>query len=355
MPSILFHAINGIGLGHVSRLRAIAVAIRNLRPTLPLLFAIEGESHGLLESAALPYVTLPPASRFEGGDDAWARSIRGRLIGSMAAAIVEATNPQLIIFDCLPNPAFVAVAGRKKIPFAICIRKAKGMDEYFRRLRPVLEQAQIIIFPHDSTEIEVPAEFIDKSRFVGTIARQLTKAPVDPRRDHSRIVISGGGGGYPGTVTFYNLVLEAVVRCKQKVPSISATLVTGPLFGEWSQLKPASGVQILPFDPEISVSFNEADLVICQGGYNTVAELIALGVPVICVPASRRFDDQHERARNTAAAHEQFFTWENSDSDALATFILEVLQKPRVERVKTDDFRGANVAAEILLNCLRDG
>jgi predicted glycosyltransferase len=347
---ILFHAINGIGLGHVSRLRAIALAIRELRSDLPLLFAVEGDSHGLLDSVALPYVTFPSATRFESDAEPWLKSIRGPLLGSMAAAIVDATNPRLVVFDCLPNPAFLTLARRKNVPFAICVRKTKDMDEYFGRLRPVLEQARIIIFPHDPTELEVPKEFAAKSKFVGTIVRQLTTASAST--DKSGIVISGGGGGYPGTVGFYNLALEAVSKCKQKDPTLSATLVTGPLFREWNQLKLVSGVQIIPFDPEIEVRFTAASLVICQGGYNTVAELTALGVPVICVPATRRFDDQNLRARKTAETHEQFFVWENANSDAFAAFILEVLQKRSAARTGSDNSEGARLAAEFLIKAM---
>ena len=40
-----------------------------------------------------------------------------------------------------------------------------------------------------------------------------------------------------------------------------------------------------------------ADLVICQGGYNTVSEVSQLGLPSICVPGMRDLDDQ-VRARS---------------------------------------------------------
>ncbi|HEY8186314.1 MAG TPA: glycosyltransferase [Pyrinomonadaceae bacterium] len=352
---VLFHAVNGIGLGHVSRLTAIALALRERRPNLPLLFVVQGDSHGLLQSADLPYVAFPSASRFNGGEDSWLRSIRGRLLGSMAESIIVATNASLILFDCLPDPAFVAVAGRKSIPFAICVRKAKDMADYLRRLRPVLEQARIIIFPHESSEIEVPGEFIEKSIFVGKIVRPLNRVPdLTSQHDHSRIIISGGGGGYPGTVAFYNLALEALAKCRQMDPMLSATLVTGPLFDEWSQLRPTSGVQIIPFDPGITTRFGRANLVICQGGYNTIAELTTLGVPVICMPAERKFDDQYERAMKTAETYKQFHVWKGSDNGSLATLILKVLKMPATTTVWTPDKSsdGAGLAAQVLIEAM---
>lgn len=352
---VLFHAVNGIGLGHISRLAAIALAMRERRPNLPLLFVVEGDSHGLLQSADLPYVEFPSASRFNGGEDSWLRSIRGRLLGSIAESIVAATNPRLILFDCLPNPAFVAVAKRKSIPLAICVRKTKDMRDYLRRLQPVLDQARTIIFPHESSEVEVPPEFNEKSIFVGRIVRPLNRIPGPiNQRGHSRIIISGGGGGYPGTVAFYNLTLEALSACRQIDPTLSATLITGPLFTEWSRLKPASGVQIIPFDPGITTLFSGADLVICQGGYNTIAELTTLGVPVICIPAERTFDDQHERAVKTAETYGQFHVWKDSDSGSLAALIFKVLKMPALTAAGTAVNRaeGAGRAAQALIEAM---
>jgi UDP-N-acetylglucosamine--N-acetylmuramyl-(pentapeptide) pyrophosphoryl-undecaprenol N-acetylglucosamine transferase len=353
---ILFHAVNGIGLGHLSRLSAIALAVRDQDANFPLLFVVEGDSHGLLESTDLPFVAFPPDSRFEGDPNSWLRSIRGPLLGSIARSIVASTNPQLIVFDCFPNPAFLAAAKRKSIPFALCIRKFKDMNQYFARLRAVLVKARVIIFPHNSSELEVPTELIEKSHLVGTIFKPLTKTPALASQGHRpQIIVSGGGGGYPGTFAFYNFALEAISKCQETDPTLGATLVTGPLFHEWNELHPISGVQIIPFDTEITTRFREASLVICQGGYNTVAELTALGVPVICVPANRTFDDQYDRARKSAAAFSQFYFWEGSDSGALAAQIVRILQTPRTSTANTDDYYsdGAARAAEALIACMQ--
>jgi predicted glycosyltransferase len=62
-------------------------------------------------------------------------------------------------------------------------------------------------------------------------------------------------------------------------------------------------VRVIPFDPHIISTFANADVVICQGGYNTIAELTGLGRQTICVPAHREFDDQFERALSSAGSH----------------------------------------------------
>jgi predicted glycosyltransferase len=56
---VVSHAINGIGLGRLSRQIAIALAVRELAPNTNIRFVVDGGSHGLLEAAGLSYVTAP--------------------------------------------------------------------------------------------------------------------------------------------------------------------------------------------------------------------------------------------------------------------------------------------------------
>jgi UDP-N-acetylglucosamine--N-acetylmuramyl-(pentapeptide) pyrophosphoryl-undecaprenol N-acetylglucosamine transferase len=349
---ILFHAINGIGLGHLSRLTAIALGIRERSPSTRLLFAVEGDSHGFLEAADLPHIVFPSRSKiFSDRWHSWPKPQREKLIRSMAESIVAAISPNLIVFDCFPNPLLQMVAHQKKIPFAICVRKSKDMDNYFKVLRPILLEANVIIFPHNISELTIPIEFADKAHFVGPVARPFPKADDNSNPHEGLILISGGGGGYPGTVNFYNLALEAFANCQRRDPRLSGLLVTGPLFREWRQLRLVPGVRITPFDPRITTAFRRAHLVICQAGYNTVAEVISSGVPAICVPAERKFDDQYERAKTMAGTHPQFHLWEDNDSEALSVFMLRLLQMPRTTHNSIDS-QGSILAAEILIESM---
>jgi len=346
---ILFHAINGIGLGHVSRLAAIALAIRERNASTALLFVVEGGSQALLEAANLPYLIFPSKSNiYSARWDSWSTAQRDTLLRSMAESIIAATSPSLIVFDCFPNPPLVNVAQHNEIPFGVCVRKSKDMDQHFKALAPILLQAKVIIAPHSPDELVFPKELAGKSHFVGPIVRPFWKSTNSSNSNERLVVISGGGGGYPGTVKFYNLALKALAQCQRRDSRLSGLLVTGPLFREWRQLRLNPGdVQITPFDPQITSVFSRAALVICQAGYNTVAEVISSGVPAICVPAERKFDDQFERARAMAGAYQQFHAWEGSESEALATFILDVLQMPRTAN-STIDSQGAARAGEIL-------
>jgi predicted glycosyltransferase len=78
-----------------------------------------------------------------------------------------------------------------------------------------------------------------------------------------------------------------------------------------------------------------ADLVICQGGHNTVAELQAAGVPGVIVPAARNIDDQWERAREAAAGSELLAAVADPETDLgpliAAAMTREAIRPPPVD------------------------
>jgi hypothetical protein len=77
-------------------------------------------------------------------------------------------------------------------------------------------------------------------------------------------------------------------------------------------------------------------------------------VPVICVPAARRFDDQHERARQMARLYGQFHVWQNPDVNSLAALIVQVLQTPITASSNNTkhESQGAELAAAVLLESI---
>ena len=57
---IAFHAINGVGLGHVVRVLCLAKEIRELVPSARLLVVTNAGDTSLLEAARIDFVKLPP-------------------------------------------------------------------------------------------------------------------------------------------------------------------------------------------------------------------------------------------------------------------------------------------------------
>jgi UDP-N-acetylglucosamine--N-acetylmuramyl-(pentapeptide) pyrophosphoryl-undecaprenol N-acetylglucosamine transferase len=354
--TIVFQPPNRIGLGHISRLLAIAMTVRDLRPEIRMPFLVEGHGHGFVEGHGFAEVNVPS------GYDlfrtplwaAWPEEERQAMARDVAKGLVAALRPDLIVFDCFPNLEIGFAAIEHNVPIAVCLRRMKQPDQYFQRYRSVWDAVRLILIPHEEGACDVPPALRSRSRFTGPIAR-CAPPGVDARRvtaDAPLVVISGGGGGYPGTLDFYNLAIEAFARARRLVPGLEGVLVAGPLFGDWWDLRLVDGLRVMPFDLALSRLFVAATVVVCQGGYNTVAELRALGVRCICVPAPRESDDQFERAAQAAAASQVFRMYDGHDAAPLASLLLEALQAPRAEVVSTEPPSGARTSAEHLLTLL---
>jgi predicted glycosyltransferase len=351
--TVMFQAPNRIGLGHINRLSAVALAIRMAVPGARVPFVLSGNSHGFLECLGLPYVALPEGHEFWECDSwtAWTRMERRTIIESLAASVVERLQPHVVVFDCFPMLAVVRAATSRQIPLVLCLRKMRNMQAYFARLKATEHLFRVILLPHSPDEMEVPEHLRSRSLFVGTIVRHNGLENLGPggSTNEKLVIVCGGGGGYPGTVEYYNSVLSALAQVRLNCP-LQAMLVTGPLFHDWKQLRLIDGLRIIPFEPRLVSLLSTADLIICQAGYNTIAEVAELGITTICLPAPRVFDDQFERARKFAALSPNFHVYLESDLAALGHMIDSCLaQSSPTVKIANVSAPGTIRAAEAIL------
>jgi UDP-N-acetylglucosamine:LPS N-acetylglucosamine transferase len=353
-PTILFQPINRIGLGHLSRLSAIALAVRAKVPEARVPFMVMGDSHSFLESLGLPHVSYGASMR-EPERPTWTREDQYELDYKVLKTIISKLQPQAVVFDLLLVTPALQAATELNIPTALVIRKSKDMQKYFNSIAPLEKFIKLFLFPHEPGEFSVPAPMADRCRFVGQITRAgraVAGSDATPSTKKT-IVITGGGGGHPSTVDFYNLALQAIAHIRDAICEFDILLITGPLFKEWRQLKLIDGVRLIPFDPDMLSTLHSANLVLCQGGYNTVAEVSSIGVRTICVPATRTFDDQYERAKLIAATSPHFHAWGGGmDFHALSEMIVSCLGSETPTPPAPSKAGGADIAADLILKSL---
>jgi predicted glycosyltransferase len=353
-PTVLFHPLNHIGLGHMNRLSVIALALREIDPDVRTPFVVEGASHVLLDAFALPYVPLPVSYAMTDGGvwSAWTETERSNLQLQIARSTLKSIGPRAVVFDCLPTPAFSQAVTESGIPIVLCLREMRDLPRYLAEVCVLLNHVKLIIVPHPQGAFVLPENLRVTTYFVGQIAR-----PVAPRKyiqdpQQPNIVITGGGGGYPGTVDFYNLALLAVVDQRKRVPGIKAQLIAGPLFRDWHGLRLVENISVLPFEADMPAALGKSDLVICQAGYNTVAELERLGTRTILVPAERQWDDQFARAERVSHERSNFRVFRGKTATELSLLASEVLSLniPTIPPVEAD---GGMRAARLIYEMIR--
>jgi predicted glycosyltransferase len=354
-PTVLFHPLNHIGLGHINRLAVIALALHELDANIRTPFVVEEAAHVLLDALGLPHIPLP-SSHAMSGSTAWARWTEGErstLQTEISRSVLRSISPKVVVFDFLPNPNFADAVVASNIPIVLCLREMRDLASYLAHTHGLLKQVSLIVIPHPEGTIRLPAELATKSCFVGQIARQTTLTAI-PERDPAtpRIVITGGGGGYPGTAEFYNLAMKAIANLHGSYPALKAQLIAGPLFRDWPLLRLVDGIALIPFEPDTTSKFAEADLVICQAGYNTVAELEQLGTKTLLVPAERQWDDQFARAARAIRARGNFRMFRGETPAELANVAAELLRE-RLSSAIVPKPEGGIKAARLIYEMVR--
>lgn len=97
---VAFHAINGVGLGHVVRVVSLAEEMRALVPDVQLLVLTNARDTSLLAGAQLDHVQLPPRLVEPHADPDRVRTALPEPIEEAAlTAALDVFAPDLVVFD----------------------------------------------------------------------------------------------------------------------------------------------------------------------------------------------------------------------------------------------------------------
>ncbi len=299
---LLFYAINGVGLGHVRRLLLIAEEIRRKRPEAHILFLTNSAFPRMIEERGFPCVRIPndisPAVRSHFPTTTLPSMLHDQLFLSLARNF----SPDAIVFDSAWSGELLDSAKSSGIKTALILRK--DTTEHMLRNLKAWDGFNLICVAHTEKEfasLGAPKRIISHLKKLGAVFA----GPVVPAGQHGkknaqspfRILVTAGGGGWPTTRQFLDAVgdgLRAVLKANH---SISAEIVTGPLFKGTLNPLPGSTVHRYLENSELLSRMRQSHLAIAQAGYNTCNDLVAAGLPALLVPAQREIESQEERAR----------------------------------------------------------
>jgi len=119
------------------------------------------------------------------------------------------------------------------------------------------------------------------------------------------------------------------------------------------QLANDTGVLLQPFVPCLSNAFWSVDTVVCMGGYNTLLEALAQGVPTVCVPRISPRTEQLIRASSfEKLGLLRMISPQDLTPDLLAAAIGAALRLDRTETMERTNsalnFNGAHTTARYL-------
>ena len=318
------------GLGHLRRNLALAAALRG-SPLRPDVLVVTGspQAQRFARPAGVDLLVLPSVHKDpDGGYAADALDVPLEdvvaLRAATATAALTAWRPDLLVVDKVPTGFRGEVLG------ALTALRAAGRTRTVLGLRDVLDdpaaaraewrrdggEAALARFydevwvygdpsVHDlRDDLRLPPAQRAATRFLGYLAADRPAGAGDPlpRRDpRARTVLASVGGGADG---------ERLTRALLRTPlpaGVELVLLPGPfaptaLRAELGAAARRPEVHVVPFTDAVGRWAAEADAVVCMGGYNSVAEVLATTTPALVVPRTRPRREQQVRADALARA-----------------------------------------------------
>lgn len=308
--TFLSYAVNGAGLGHVVR----QIALQKWLRRLCLAHGVKSEHWFLTTSEADAIVfregfaafKLPSKGIVEGaGIDKLAYLALGKQWVWHSIALLR---PDVLLVDTFAEGSF------HELPAALDLVKTKILVQ--RPMKPELARRpgytalvqvydRVIVPEHEDDEPGFRDLMgLDDSRlhFTGpmvrvdrhsVLARDVARARLGVAPGARCVLVTGGGGGDDGVGALFDAV-EAAVLPDERVHIVYGA---GPLF----RGLPRHGPRRTWFaGHDLAEHAAAFDVAVTAAGFNTIHELLHLGVPVLCVPQEKIADDQLARARRYA-------------------------------------------------------
>jgi UDP-N-acetylglucosamine--N-acetylmuramyl-(pentapeptide) pyrophosphoryl-undecaprenol N-acetylglucosamine transferase len=307
---ILYYAINGVGIGHVRRLVALARPLRQLALeggiNIEQVFLTSSEAGQLLFKEGFAYLKLTSLDvvRESGLETGPYREFAKQWV----AKTITLLNPDVFVVDTFPRGAFgelshIGSVRRRRI---LIYRPSKaeraredqfhsGLTDYDRVLVPESEENSKAVMP--ACLEERPAYYgpvIARDRH-DLLSREMARSRLGLDSKSLVIYVSLGGGGHVGVGEMFSWILAAL----KEMDNISIVVGAGPLY----RGLPCYGKNLVWLvDASVCELMNAFDFAISAAGYNSFCELMHFGVPTIFVPLPCGLDDQEARAERAVKA-----------------------------------------------------
>jgi UDP:flavonoid glycosyltransferase YjiC (YdhE family) len=299
-PRILLYAVNGLGLGHVTRLMSIARQLRAQRPAAQILFLTSTDAAEVLSREDFAAVKVPSKSARSRQRLATPRF--AELVQSVTWSAVSAFHPHLMVVDTFPAGALQELVPLLTWEMA---RAFVFREQRLERAEHPLVQNSLalyhrVIVPHHAGEAEIPVPDGPDVRWVGPVfirdrsealSREEARERLGLPPDGPILYVAFGGGGDPDSTRYLEVVAGVL-----KEMGVMGAFAPGPLShhrGLPEGLKAMKRIEYYPMAECLS-AFDGA---VSAAGYNSVMELLHHGVPSLLIPLERQVDDQAARCQ----------------------------------------------------------
>lgn len=354
---VVCYAVNGTGVGHLTRLLSISRWLRRyaaaLDEKLEVWFLTSSEADALVFSEGFAAFKIPSKTIVaEAGID---RRAYLALAKQWVWHTLGLLRPDLLIVDTFPRGSFGELLGALDLcrHAAFVYRPVKPEVAARPDFQAMLSLYDLLVVPEADHDVLTPPRAADRLVHVGPVLsrerwellpRGEARARLGVREGARCVFVSAGGGGDPEA----EAQLARTLRALAADPSLDVVVGTGPLY----RGRPFPGVTTLT--GRAAESMLAFDAAVCAAGYNTFGELMFAGVPTAFVPQPKLADDQEARAARAVQAGAAAVL--GPDADALAV-VRELLARPAAREAARSlvPENGARAAAAEMLRLVVRG
>jgi predicted glycosyltransferase len=348
---VVCYAVNGTGVGHVTRLLSIARWLRRyaaaLDRKLEVWFLTSSEADALVFAEGFVAFKIPSKTIVaEAGID---RTTYLALAKQWVWHTLGLLRPDLLVVDTFPRGSFGELLGALDLCRHAAFVYRPVRPEVARRpdFQAMLPLYDLLLVPDVDAPVLTPPAVADRLVHVGPVLSRerwelLPRAAARERLGvgpaQRCVFVSAGGGGDAGA----EAQIDAAVRALAADPGLAVVVGAGPLY----RGRPFPGATTLTGRAaEWSAAFDAA---VCAAGYNTYGELMFAGVPTAFLPQDKLADDQRARAEAAVARGAAILL--ERDADILAA-VRTLLARPGAGAAARSlvPENGARVAAAELL------
>jgi UDP:flavonoid glycosyltransferase YjiC (YdhE family) len=294
---VLLVSDNGAGLGHLSRLMAIARRLPgDVQPV------IATQSHGASVAHQEGFLTeyIPSRTVLRLPRPRWNTLLRERL-----QHLIEVHRPAVVAIDSVPHAGIVAAAAQHPDITWIWVRRAMWRrdvgTEWIAQgaaFDAILEPGEFAAAADEGPTVADrararrvdPITFLDASELVD---REAARSALGVTGDRPTVLLQLGAGNINDISSPVARIARYLAGHGFAIVLAESTIATGPM-------PPVPGAHVVKLYP-VSRYLRGFDLVVSASGYNSFHELLGFAVPSVFVPKTG-LDDQVARARFAAAA-----------------------------------------------------
>jgi len=382
---VVLYSHDTMGLGHVRRNLRLAQGLSNSNLSIDVLLITGArESGGFCLPENVDVVVLPALHKSIDG------TYRARNLGldmddltairsQIVCSTIKSFQPNLVIFDN------VARGVNGELDQALRYIRDHGAIRCVLGLRDILDEPENVArewrrqrsletirhFYHaiwvygdarvydPRTEYNLPADIADMFEFTGYLDRR-TRLPLNAEADSRDAGLNQPfglclvGGGQDGAAL-------ALAFASAKHPDgMDAVIITGPHIDSASmaQLRVLASerdhLKVLEFVPEPTKLLQDAEYVVCMGGYNTVCEVISFDKPALVVPRVVPRREQYiraERLKNLGII--DLLHPHNLSTKVLSEWIDRLPQSRMLSARSVIDMNGMQSVSEFFVNQVR--